>query len=70
MLYVYKLSDMRSLSVDVERCELELAAAFCRHCAFASVNHLGEIVARNGAGTGSTVGKIKLRTKCLTTTYY
>lgn len=48
---------------DVKRTELELATAICCHCSKVAVDHLGEVIKRNGSA--STLAKIKIhRTKC------
>lgn len=53
------------VSDSVKRAELELAVTMCCHCSIQTIDHLGEIVKRNGKG--STLENIRLhRTKCTT----
>ncbi|XP_076049662.1 uncharacterized protein LOC143030398 [Oratosquilla oratoria] len=48
---------------DVKQAELELAVAVYCHCSTSSVDHIGEMIKKNGKG--SILGKINLhRTKC------
>lgn len=48
---------------DVKRAELEIATAICCHSSTVAVDHIGEVIKRNGKG--STLGKISIhRTKC------
>lgn len=52
-----------SVSDDVKRAELEIASAMCCHCSTVSVDHISDVIKRNGKG--STLGKISIhRTKC------
>lgn len=47
----------------VKKTELELAVAVCCHCSVKTIDHLGEIIKKNGKG--SNLGSINLyRTKC------
>lgn len=53
------------VSDDVKRAELELALTMCCHCSIQTIDHLGEVIKKNGKG--STLGNIRLhRTKCTT----
>ena len=50
-------------SVKIKKAELQLAVAVSCHCPVAAIDHLGEIVKINSAG--STIEKLQLhRTKC------
>lgn len=52
-----------SPSEAVKKTELELAVAVCCHCSMKTIDHLGEIIKKNGKG--SNLGSINLhRTKC------
>lgn len=51
------------LSDDLKRIELELALATCCHCPTLAIDHLGEVIKKNGKG--STLEHLRLhRTKC------
>jgi len=55
----------KDMTDNVKKIELELAASMCCHCAVVTVDHIGEIISRNGAAEGSKLGTLRLhRTKC------
>ncbi|XP_050724635.1 uncharacterized protein LOC127002594 [Eriocheir sinensis] len=61
--YTSALKVSPNVSDEVKRAELEIATAICCHCSTISVDHISDIIKRNGKG--STLGKINIhRTKC------